>query len=61
VISAVDGDVIVLTTDLGEVRIKFNQLSDARLVLTDQLIAEDLKRAKAAEAAGLNVDEGQDT
>jgi hypothetical protein len=26
-------------------------LSDARLVLTDRLIEEDLKRAKAAEAA----------
>ncbi len=61
VIAGVEGDVIVLTTDQGEARIKFNQLSDARLVLTDQLIAEDLKRAKAAEAAGLNVDEGQDT
>ena len=51
VISAVDGDVIVLTTDQGESRLKFAQLSDARLVLTDKLIAEDLKRAKAAEAA----------
>ena len=62
VIAAVEADVIVLTTDQGEARIKFNQLSDARLVLTDQLIAEDLKRAKAAEAAGLNADdEGQDT
>ncbi len=61
VISAVEGDVIVLTTDQGETRLKFAQLSDARLVLTDQLIAEDLKRAKAAEAAGLDADEGQDT
>jgi ribosome maturation factor RimP len=51
VIAAVEDDVIVLTTDQGEARIQFNQLSDARLVLTDQLIAEDLKRAKAAEAA----------
>ena len=62
VITAIEGDVIVLTTDQGETRLKFAQLSDARLVLTDQLIAEDLKRAKAAEAAGLDADdEGQDT
>ena len=59
VISAVEGDVIVLATDTGETRLKFNQLSDARLVLTDRLIDEDLKRAKAAEAAGeQTADEG---
>jgi ribosome maturation factor RimP len=59
VISAVEGDVIVLTTDQGEVRLKFEQLSDARLVLTDKLIEEDLKRARAAEAAAeQNADEG---
>lgn len=59
VISAVEGDVIVLTTEQGEARLKFGQLSDARLVLTDKLIEEDLKRAKAAEAAGeQTADEG---
>jgi ribosome maturation factor RimP len=59
VISAVEGDVIVLTTDQGEARLKFEQLSDARLVLTDKLIEEDLKRARAAEAAAeQNADEG---
>lgn len=52
VITAVEGDVIVLATEQGEARLKFSTLSDARLVLTDKLIAEDLKRAKAAEAAG---------
>ena len=52
VIAAVEGDVIVLQTEQGEARLKFSTLSDARLVLTDKLIAEDLKRAKAAEAAG---------
>jgi ribosome maturation factor RimP len=60
VISAVEGDVIVLETEQGEARLKFGQLSDARLVLTDKLIAEDLKRAKAAEAAAEdNTDEGK--
>jgi ribosome maturation factor RimP len=59
VISAVEGDVIVLTTDQGEARLKLEQLSDARLVLTDKLIEEDLKRARAAEAAAeQNADEG---
>ena len=58
VISAVEGDVIVLATDTGEARLKFANLSEARLVLTDKLIAEDLKRAKAAEAGAETNDEG---
>ncbi len=49
-IAAIEGDVIVLATEQGEARLNFSALSDARLVLTDQLIAEDLKRAKNAEA-----------
>lgn len=52
VITGVEGDMIVLETEQGEAKLKFSTLSDARLVLTDKLIAEDLKRAKAAEAAG---------
>jgi ribosome maturation factor RimP len=58
VIADVEGDVIVLATDQGELRLQFAQLSEARLVLTDKLIEEDLKRAKAAEAAEQNADEG---
>jgi len=52
VIQAVNGDEITLATDQGEAKLKFSQLSDARLVLTDKLIEDDLRRAKAAEAAG---------
>lgn len=52
VIQAVDGDEITLATDQGEAKLKFAALSDARLVLTDKLIEDDLRRAKAAEAAG---------
>lgn len=52
VIAAVDGEEITLATDQGETKLKFSALSDARLVLTDKLIEDDLKRAKAAEAAG---------
>jgi ribosome maturation factor RimP len=58
VIKAVDGDEITLATEHGEAKLKFSALSDARLVLTDKLIADDLKRAKAAEAAEQNADEG---
>lgn len=48
-IVGVDGDTIRLATDTGEVKLKFSALHDARLVLTDKLIEEDLRRAKAAE------------
>lgn len=63
VIKAASGDEITLVGDHGEAVLKFAALSDARLVLTDKLIEEDLKRAKAAEAAGAdeNTDEGNDT
>ncbi len=51
-IVGVDGDEIHLRTPEGEdLRFKFSALSDARLVLTDKLIEDDLRRAKAAEAA----------
>jgi ribosome maturation factor RimP len=59
-ITSIEGDVIVLATEQGEVRLPFGSLSDARLVLTDKLIEEDLKRAKAAEAAEQKtIDEGK--
>lgn len=59
-IAEVSGDTITLKTEGGPARLKFSALSDARLVLTDKLIEEDLKRAKAAEAAGQqNTDEGK--
>ena len=43
----------VLTHDQGESHFKFAWVANARLMLTDKLIAEDLRRAKAADAAGL--------
>jgi ribosome maturation factor RimP len=57
VIQAINGDEITLATDQGEAKLKFSALSDARLVLTDKLIEDDLRRAKAAEAAGAEVEE----
>ncbi len=59
VIAGVNGDEVRLTTtDAGELRFKFAGLSDARLVLTDRLIEEDLRRSKAAQAAA-NTDEDE--
>jgi len=58
-IERIEGDVIVIVTDQGEAKLPFASLSDARLVLTDRLIEEDLKRARAAEAAEENTDEGK--
>ncbi|MBL8549943.1 MAG: ribosome maturation factor RimP [Hyphomonadaceae bacterium] len=46
-----DGDAVKLTMPEGDLIVAFASLADARLVLTDRLIEEDLKRAKAAEAA----------
>lgn len=60
VIEAVNGDDITLATDQGEAKLKFSALSDARLVLTDKLIEDDLRRAKAAEAAGEAVSEEEE-
>ncbi|HVY86996.1 MAG TPA: ribosome maturation factor RimP [Caulobacterales bacterium] len=49
VIQGVEGDEVRLRMPEGdEVRFKFSALADARLVLTDRLIEEDLRRAKAA-------------
>ena len=51
VIAGVDGDQVRLKLPDAEREavLAFSNLADARLVLTDRLIAEDLRRAKAAE------------
>jgi ribosome maturation factor RimP len=51
VIEGVEGEQVKLKLPDAEVEVllPFAGLSDARLVLTDRLIAEDLRRAKAAE------------
>lgn len=46
-IRAVEGDEIVLDFEGGQARLPFSALADARLILTDRLIEEDLKRAEA--------------
>jgi ribosome maturation factor RimP len=61
VIAGVEGDQVHLALAEGGVaQFKMAALSDARLVLTDKLIEDDLKRAKAAEAVQ-NSDEEEDT
>ena len=50
VLGAVDGENVTIKMAEGEVAMPFSWLADAKLVLTDALIEEDLKRAKALEA-----------
>jgi ribosome maturation factor RimP len=50
-IAGVEGDTVLVTLDTGPARLPFAELSEARLMLTDKLIAEDLKRAAAEEKA----------
>ncbi|MBI1186386.1 MAG: ribosome maturation factor RimP [Alphaproteobacteria bacterium] len=50
VLSGVDGERVKIAAAEGEAAIPFSWLVDAKLVLTDRLIEEDLKRAKALEA-----------
>ena len=61
VIAGVDGDEVQLKLPEGnEVSFELAALSEARLVLTDKLIEEDLRRAKAAAAAEAeDTDEGK--
>jgi ribosome maturation factor RimP len=61
VIAGVDGDEVRLAVpEGGEVRFKLAALSEARLVLTDKLVEEDLRRAKAAQAAQQMQDEQEE-
>lgn len=50
-ITGVNGDQVTMNVDNADVTFPFAWISEARLMLTDRLIEEDLRRAKAAEAA----------
>lgn len=50
-IVGVKGDDVTILAEGGEATFPFAWIADARLMLTDRLIEEDLRRAKAAEAA----------
>jgi len=47
-LAGVDGDEVLINIDEGTVGLKFDWLSDAKLVLTDDLIKEMLRQRKAA-------------
>ncbi|MBC7156107.1 MAG: ribosome maturation factor RimP [Rhodobacteraceae bacterium] len=48
ILDGVEGDEVLITIDEGTIGLKFDWLSDAKLVLTDALIAEMLRQRKAA-------------
>ncbi|MFK7874524.1 MAG: ribosome maturation factor RimP [Paracoccaceae bacterium] len=48
VLAGVDGDEVLVNVAEGTIGLKFDWLSDAKLVLTDELIKEMLKQRKAA-------------
>ncbi|WP_121061131.1 ribosome maturation factor RimP [Chachezhania antarctica] len=47
-LAGIDGDEVLINLDEGTVGLKFDWLSDAKLVLTDDLIKEMLRQRKAA-------------
>jgi ribosome maturation factor RimP len=51
IIAGVDGDKVTMTVDGAAATFPFAWVHEARLMLTDRLIEEDLRRAKAAKAA----------
>ncbi len=49
-LAGIEGDEVLINVDEGTVGLKFDWLSDAKLVLTDELIKEMLRQRKAAGA-----------
>src|SRR6056297_3119664 len=48
VLAGIDGDEVLINVEEGTIGLKFDWLSDAKLVLTDDLIREMLRQRKAA-------------
>ncbi len=48
VLAGVEGDEVLINVEEGTIGLKFDWLSDAKLVLTDELIKEMLRQRKAA-------------
>jgi ribosome maturation factor RimP len=59
-IVGVEGGDIRLKHEQGEARFAFAHVANARLMLTDRLIEEDLRRARAAEEQDAKAPEGAD-
>ena len=47
-LAGIDGNDVLINVEEGTIGLQFNWLSDAKLVLTDELIAEMLRQRKAA-------------
>lgn len=47
-LAGIEGDEVLITIEEGTIGLKFDWLSDAKLILTDELIAEMLRQRKAA-------------
>lgn len=64
-LAGVEGDEVLITLDEGgeevTIGLKFDWLSDAKLILTDALIAEMLRQKKVAEPAEGQFDEIEET
>ncbi len=64
-LAGVEGDEVLITLDEGEeeitIGLKFDWLSDAKLMLTDGLISEMLRQKKVAEPADGQFDEIEET
>jgi ribosome maturation factor RimP len=54
VLAGIEGDEVLINLEEGTVGLKFDWLSDAKLVLTDELITEMLRQKKAAGVADLD-------
>ena len=46
ILSGIDGDEVLIKLDIGTIGLKFDWLSDAKLILTDALIRETLQNQK---------------
>ena len=71
VLAGTEGDEVLIDVEEGTIGLKFEWLSDAKLVLTDELVTESLKRSKrpfrpedydeVAETAADDLDDDADT
>ena len=57
ILAGVEGDEVLINLEEGTVGLNFDWLSDAKLILTDELVAEMLRQKKAAGVEIGNLDE----
>jgi ribosome maturation factor RimP len=59
-LQGVEGDEVLIAVEEGVIGLKFDWLSDAKLILTEELITEMLRQKKAHQPAEGEVDEMED-